>query len=283
MTVPGGALPLGQPGPDYDYICRLVLERSAIVLDASKAYLAESRLGPLAEREGMRSLAELVARLRGERFGRLHRKVVEAMTTNETSFFRDVHPFAALRKAILPAIVACRGEERRLSVWSAACSSGQEPYSIAMLLQDSFPELAGWRVEIIASDLSTAMLARARRGLFSQLEVNRGLPATVLIKHFRKRGGDWQIASKIRSMVEFRELNLAAAWPVLPRMDVILLRNVLIYFDLETKRRVLARTREVLRPDGYLLLGAAETTLNLDDSFEQLRLERSGCYRLRSA
>jgi chemotaxis protein methyltransferase CheR len=283
MTVPSGALPLGQPGPDYDYICRLVLERSAIVLDASKAYLAESRLAPLAEREGMRSLGELVARLRGERFGRLHRKVVEAMTTNETSFFRDVHPFEALRKAILPALVARRGAERRLSVWSAACSSGQEPYSIAMLLHDSFPELAGWRVEITASDLSTAMLARARRGLFSQLEVNRGLPAALLIKHFRKRGADWQIASKIRSMVEFHELNLAAAWPVLPRMDVILLRNVLIYFDLETKRRVLARAREVLRPDGYLLLGAAETTLNLDDSFEQLRLERSGCYRLRSA
>jgi chemotaxis protein methyltransferase CheR len=282
MTAAGRTFPLGQTDPDYDYIRNLVMQRSAIVLDASKDYLAESRLMPLAEREGMSSLGELVARLRGERFGRLHRKVVEAMTTNETSFFRDVHPFEALRKAILPDLLARRRSERRLSVWSAACASGQEAYSIAMLLRESFPELAGWRVEIIASDLSTEVLARARRGLFSQIEVNRGLPAALLVKHFRKRGTDWQLAGGIRSMVDFRELNLAETWPSLPRMDIVLLRNVLIYFDVETKRRVLARTREVMRPDGYLLLGAAETTFNLDDAFERIQLDRSGCYRLRA-
>jgi len=266
---------------EFDYIQRLVLEQSAIVLDDDKQYLAESRLLPVARREGFDSLGSMVASLLAKKPDGLHRHVVEAMTTNETSFFRDFHPYEALRKSILPQFTMKRAASKDLNIWSAACASGQEPYSIAMLLEEDFPALAGWNIKIIASELSAEMLARARAGRYSQLEVNRGLPAKLLVKYFRQHGVDWQIAEKIRNYVEFVPINLAAYWPPLPPMDIIFLRNVLIYFGVETKKKILRKARQQLREDGLLLLGGAETTFNLDDSFDRVQFDRTICYRVR--
>jgi chemotaxis protein methyltransferase CheR len=266
---------------EFDYIRRLVLEQSAIVLEEDKQYLAESRLLPLARREGFDSIASMVAWLGAKRFDGLHRKVVEAMTTNETSFFRDFHPFEALRKSILPELMTKRACSRELNFWSAACSSGQEPYSLTLLLQEYFPSLADWRVRIIATELSAEMLARAQDGRYSQLEVNRGLPASLLVKYFRQHGSDWQIREDLRRRVEFQIINLAETWPLLPPMDVVLMRNVLIYFGVETKKRILSKVRQLLKPGGFLFLGGAETTFNLDDAFERVQFERSMYYRVR--
>ena len=268
---------------EFDYIRRLVLEQSAIVLEQDKQYLAESRLLPLARREGFDSLASLVVGLAAKRFDGLHRKVVEAMTTNETSFFRDFHPFEALRNSILPELVLKRASSKQLSFWSAACSSGQEPYSFVILLQEYFPSLTGWTVRLIATELSAEMLARAQEGRYSQLEVNRGLPASLLVKYFRQHGSDWQIREDLRRRVEFQVMNLAENWPLLPPMDVVLMRNVLIYFGVETKKKILSKVRQLLKPDGFLFLGGAETTFNLDDAFERVQFDRTICYSVRKA
>jgi len=268
---------------EFDYIRRLVLEQSAMVLDDDKQYLAESRLMPLARREGFDSLSSMVASLLTKKPDGLHRHVVEAMTTNETSFFRDFHPFEALRKSILPQLMITRATSKELNIWSAACSSGQEPYSVAMLLEEDFPGPAGWNVKLIASEFSAEMLARAREGRYSQLEVNRGLPARLLVKYFRQHGVDWRIAEELRSRLEFVSINLAGYWPPLPPMDIILLRNVLIYFGVETKKKILRKARQLLKQDGLLFLGGAETTFNLDDSFERVRFDRTICYRARKA
>jgi chemotaxis protein methyltransferase CheR len=209
--------------------------------------------------------------------------VVELMTTNETWFFRDLRPFEVLRSSILPELLTRRSDERRLHIWSAACSSGQEPYTMAMIISEHFPQLASWNVRIIATDLSTEILDRARAGRYSQLEVNRGMPAALLVKYFRKVGNEWHISDAIRRQVEFRELNLVEAWLVLPLMDLVFLRNVLIYFDVETKKSIFGRVRRLLRPDGYLMLGGAETTLNIDDAFERTAFDRAGAYQLRTS
>jgi chemotaxis protein methyltransferase CheR len=267
--------------PEFNYIRRLVLEQSAIVLEEDKGYLVESRLLPLARREGFQSLDHLVKKLQAEPFQGLHRRAVEAMTTNETSFFRDFHPFEALKKSVLPNLVTRRASERELSIWCAASSSGQEPYSLALLIHESVPQLLGWKVRILATDLSTDILARAREGRYSQLEVNRGLPAALLVKYFQKRGSDWYLRDDIRSMVDFQILNLANAWPMMAPMDIVMIRNVLIYFGVETKKEILAKVRRILRPDGYFFLGAAETTFNIDDSYERVQFERTTCYQVR--
>ena len=268
---------------EFDYIRRLVLEQSAIVLEEDKEYLAESRLTPLARREGFNSITSLVGKLAANKVDGLHRKVVEAMTTNETSFFRDFHPFETLRKAVLPELMLKRASSRELNIWSAACSSGQEPYSLALLLQEYFPGLSLWNVRIRATELSAAMLARARGGRYSQLEVNRGLPAALLVKYFRQEGSDWQIKEELRGRIDFQIMNLAEQWPFLPPMDLILMRNVLIYFGVDTKKQILRKVRSMLRPDGLLFLGGAETTFNLDDAFERVQFERTICYRVRKA
>ena len=268
---------------EFDFIRRLVLDQSAIVLDADKTYLVESRLLPLARREGLDSIGGLVGRLRGAPFNGLHQEVVEAMTTNETSFFRDFHPFEMLRKGVLPELLARRADERRLNIWCAACSAGQEPYSVGMVLREHFPQLANWNVRILASDISREMVERAREGRYSQLEVNRGLPASLLVKYFQKQGCEWQIQPSIRGMVDFTLFNLAAAWPPLPPMDIILMRNVLIYFSVETKKNILAKIRRQLKPDGFLLLGGAETTFNLDESYQRVQFDRGACYRVQAA
>jgi chemotaxis protein methyltransferase CheR len=265
---------------DFDFIRKLVRERSAIVLEDGKQYLVESRLAPLVRELKVDSITDLVGLLRAPLSNGLQQQVVEAMVTTETTFFRDLHPFEALRKAVIPDLVLKRQPERRLNIWCAACSTGQEPYSVSLLLREHFPELTGWKVSILATDLSRDVLARARDGRYSQIEVNRGLPAALLVKHFRQHGTSWQLHDEIRGMVDFQELNLVRAWPPLPRMDLVFLRNVMIYFDVETKKAILGRMANVLQTDGYLLLGGAETTFNLNDSYQRLEQFKSGFYRL---
>ena len=267
---------------DFDYISTMVRERSAIVLEHGKEYLIEARLLPLARQRGTGSVAGLVHELRRAPYGPLRDLVVEAMTTNETSFFRDGHPFTALSDHVLPDLMRARSGERALNIWCAACSSGQEPYSIAMLVHDLVGADPSWRVRMLATDLSPTMLARTQKGVYTQFEVNRGLPASLLVRHFRRQGLKWQIEEPLRRMVEARVVNLDAALPSMPPMDIVFLRNVLIYFDVATKRQILARVRRVMRPDGYLVLGGAETTLNIDDSFERVQIGRAPMYRLQS-
>jgi chemotaxis protein methyltransferase CheR len=226
---------------DFHYISTLVRTDSAIVLEPGKEYLVQSRLLPLARQAGQATVGELVAELRRSPRGQLRDRVVEAMTTNETSFFRDKSPFDALAESVLPELLVTRRQERALDIWCAACSSGQEPYSIAMLVLDALAGQPGWRPRILATDLSPEMLERTRRGAYSQLEVNRGLPAPRLVRHFRRQGADWVIEEPLRRMVETRPLNLAGTWPAMPPMDLVFLRNVLIYFDLATKRQILAQ------------------------------------------
>ena len=265
---------------EFDIVRTLIRTEAGIVLEQGKEYLVEARLSPLARKEGFGGASELIAQL-GRLKGPLHVKVVEAMTTNETIFFRDIEPFEVLRKEVLPAIMDARRATRRLNIWCGASSTGQEPYSIAMTLLD-MPELATWTVDILATDISTDVLARARSGLYSQLEVNRGLPAAQLVKHFQKKGLEWQISDRIRSMVRFEYLNLMKPLPPMTAPDIVFLRNVLIYFDTADKSAILTRIRTSMRQDGFLFLGAAETTRNLDDSFERLPYSKTGCYRISS-
>jgi chemotaxis protein methyltransferase CheR len=268
---------------DLDYVRGLVLDQSAIVLERSKAYLVESRLTPLATKLGFASLPDLVGKLRREPVNGTHRMVVDAMTTNETYFFRDVHPIDALRTRVFPDMINARNTTRTLRVWCGACSTGQEPYSMAMLLKEHFPSLATWQVSLLCTDLSRDVLAKAKSATYTQLEVNRGLPAAMLVKHFTKQGEQWQVKDDLRARLQFQELNLAKPFPPMPRFDLVMLRNVLIYFDVETKRGILARIRRVMAPDGILFLGAAETTLNIDDNFESVAVGKTVCYRLRPA
>jgi chemotaxis protein methyltransferase CheR len=264
---------------EFEVIRQLLVERSAIVLEPGKEYLVEARLAPLVREFGLNSVGELIARLRSHSGNGLERRIVEAMVTGETYFFRDHHPFETLRKTVLPDLITRRAAERRLHIWCAACATGQEPYSVAMLLREHFPDLTGWKVALLASDLSQQVLARARAGRYHQIEVNRGLPARLLIKYFDQHGTDWQIKPDIAGMVEFRDINLARDWPSLPRMDLVLMRNVMIYFDVETKKAILSRLARVLRPDGYLLLGGAETTFNLDNSYHRVEALKGGFYQ----
>jgi chemotaxis protein methyltransferase CheR len=267
-------------GPDFDYIRTLVKDHTAITLDRSKVYLVNARLLPIAREAGLDSVLLLLRRLRSSSFSELHSRAVEAIVTTETSFFRDHFPFEALRMEVIPEMISRRRNcERSITIWSAGCSSGQEPYSIAMMIRDAFPELAGWNLRIFASDVSNAMLERSRAGVYSQNEVNRGLPAAALVRHFRQQGTSWQVKDEIRAMVTFFRHNLARDTPALPPIDILVMRNVLIYFDVETKRDVLGRVRRQLRRGGLLMLGTAETTLNLDERFQRQRTGRAVFYR----
>lgn len=263
----------------FTFVRELVRAESAIVLDSGKEYLVESRLVPLARAAGHPDVDAYVADLSRRRTPAALKLVVEALTTNETSWFRDSDPFTALRQTVFPALAKTRAN-RTLRIWAGACSSGQEPYSIIMTALDT-PELAGWKVELIATDLSEGMLTRSRKGEYSQLEVNRGLPATTLVRHFERAGLNWRISQSIRERVEFRSLNLTRPFPPMGRFDVVFLRNVLIYFDLPTKRDVLKRVRQVMAPDGHLFLGAAEMTMGVDDAWERVPAGRSSVYRIR--
>jgi chemotaxis protein methyltransferase CheR len=255
----------------FKFVCDLVHRRAAILIETGKEYLVEARLAPIAKTHGLASVDALVQKLRTNETGPLSHEVIEAMTTNETSFFRDIHPFEALRTKVLPDLIRARASTRCLRIWCAAASTGQEPYSIAMTIREHFPELATWNVQIVATDINATVLARARAGIFRQLEVNRGLPAVMLIKHFDKVGADWQIKESIRKMISFQEVNLLERWPLASEQDIVFMRNVLIYFDIATKKVLLRRVRETLREDGFLFLGGAETTMNIDNELVSLR------------
>lgn len=267
---------------DFDYLRQLVLQHSAIAIESGNEYLAESRLAHLAITEGQPSVGALLSDLRSRPFGVGHRKVLDAMTNNETWFFRDLYPFEMLKRLIIPDLIVKRSHLRYLNIWSAASSSGQEAYSIAMLLEDEFPELRNWTIRILGTDISSAILKRARAGRYSQMEVNRGLPATFLSRYFRREGMDWILKESIRGRVSFESMNLSKTWPPLPTMDVIFLRNVLIYFDVAVKKAILANARQALSPDGFLVLGCAESTINLDSNFDRVPYEKTSCYRVRS-
>lgn len=263
------------------YVRDLVKKRSAIIIDEGKDYLVESRLTTVARAAGFDNVEAMIVQMRKGPVNGLHTQVIEAMTTNETLFFRDIHPFDALKEHIVPRFVTARAVTRSLVVWSLACSTGQEPYSIAMTLRENFPALATWSVKIVATDLAEKVLEKARAGVFGQLEVNRGLPAPYLVKYFKREGANFVIKPEIRQMIDFRPLNLAEQWPAMPKPDIVFLRNVLIYFDIETKKRILGKVRQSLASDGVLFLGGAETTLNLDDAYERVPEGKAVCYRLR--
>jgi chemotaxis protein methyltransferase CheR len=262
---------------DYDFLRRLLKERSGLDLSADKQYLVESRLIPLARRAGLPGIAELVAKIKVGAEA-LTSDVVEAMTTNETFFFRDKIPFDHLRETILPALVQARASRRSLRIWCAASSTGQEPYSIAMCVKE-FAGLAGWRVEILATDLSQEVLEKSKAGLYSQFEVQRGLPIQMLVKYFTQVGELWQLNADIRAMVQHRQLNLLQDFSHLGTFDVIFCRNVLIYFDLDTKIGIFERFSRMLEPDGVLALGAAESVVGISDAFKPYP-DRRGLYRV---
>jgi chemotaxis protein methyltransferase CheR len=259
---------------DFDMICRLLRQRSGLVLSPDKAYLMESRLLPVARKWKLAGFEDLVKSIRSKPDEALIRDVVEAMTTNESFFFRDIKPFDQFKELVLPAMLKNRAGQRRLRVWSAACSSGQEPYSLAMILSEMAAQLPGWTIEIVATDLSTEILTRAKEGVYSQFEVQRGLPVALLVKYFTQSGDRWQISPKIRSMVDYREFNLLTDPTVLGRFDVVFCRNVLIYFDQEIKAKVLDRIANLMPEDGFLFLGGAETVLGLTERFKLINGQR---------
>jgi len=261
---------------EFDFLRKLLKDRSGLVLTGDKQYLVESRLMPIARKAGLSRLGELVQRLKGGP-ETLVVDVVEAMTTNESFFFRDKSPFDLFRDVAMPALLAARAAQRQIRIWCAAASTGQEPYSLAMCLQEMGHRIAGWRIEVLATDLSTEVLEKAKAGLYSQFEVQRGLPIGLLVKYFTQVGELWEIAPHIRSMVQYRPLNLLNDFSHLGTFDLVFCRNVLIYFDQETKVDVLDRIARILQPDGYLVLGAAETVVGLTDSFKPLP-ERRGLY-----
>jgi chemotaxis protein methyltransferase CheR len=269
------------PIADFSYIADLVRRESAIVLTPAKDYLVQSRLLPVAQQHGLAGIPQLVAALRTRADTQLRQQVVEALTTNETSWFRDNDPYLLLGEIVLPEVAAiARAAARPVRIWSAACSTGQEPYSIAMVCQERMP---GTRYEMVASDLSAEMVARAQAGRFSQLEVNRGLAASLLVRHFDREGAHWRVGKDLRRDLTFARVNLAQPYPALGQFDVVFVRNVLIYFDVETKRGVLDRIRRHLRPGGWLFLGAAETTMGLTNDFVRATDAKTSAYRLRVA
>jgi chemotaxis protein methyltransferase CheR len=265
---------------EFAFISGLVRRDAAIVLEAGKEYLVEARLLPLARQSGLPTVSEFVNRAQQRPEPEIHAKIVDALTTNETSFFRDGEPFKQLVDTVLPDLLTRRSATKSIKVWSAASSSGQEPYTLAMVLQDSLP--SGWTFDILGTDISTEMLTRAEAGQYTQLEVNRGLPAPLLVRHFERNGAHWKVASALRKNVSFRRLNLAAPFPPMGPFDIVFIRNVLIYFDVQTKRTVLQRVAGTLRPDGWLFLGSAETTIGIDDRFERVVAGRTSAYKLRA-
>ena len=262
---------------DYDYLRKSLKERSGLMLSADKQYLVESRLLPVARRAGLGNLSELVTALKRDNAAALMTAVVEAMTTNETFFFRDKTPFENFHSTVLPALMRARPNSRYIRIWCAAASTGQEPYSLAMSLKELGSEVDDWRIDILATDLSNEVLERASRGIYSQFEAQRGLPIALLIKYFKQVGDMWEIAPAIRSMVKYHRLNLLSDFSHLGMFDLIFCRNVLIYFDHQTKVDLLDRLAGATFRDGYLVLGAAETIMGLTDAFK-LVPEKRGLY-----
>lgn len=264
---------------DFQMMATMLKEQSGLVITPEKAYLVENRLQPVARKWGFGNLDQLVGALRTRPDGKLRKDVVDAMTTNESLFFRDIRPYDLMRDVVLPQLMTARASAKRIRIWSAACSSGQEPYSLAMLFAEMQAKLAGWRIEILATDLCSEMIAKAKAGTYSQFEVQRGLPITMLVKYFKQEGDRWQLSDAIRSQVSFREYNLLEHPRTLGQFDIVFCRNVLIYFDQPTKTKVLAGIADQLVPDGTLFLGGAETVLGITDRFEPVPAQR-GIYRV---
>jgi chemotaxis protein methyltransferase CheR len=263
--------------PDYDYLRKFLKESSGLDLSVNKQYLIESRLLPLSRKAGLKGIDELLREMKNGSAPMIA-QVVEAMTTNETFFFRDKTPFDHFRETILPALIKARSGRRSIRIWCAAGSTGQEPYSLAICLKEMGGALAGWRTEIVATDLSQEVIDRSKAGIYSQFEVQRGLPIQMLVKYFKQAGEFWQINADLRAMVQHRQLNLLHDFVQLGVFDVIFCRNVLIYFDLDTKIDILNRLARAIEPDGFLTLGAAETVVGLTDVFKPYP-ERRGLYR----
>ncbi|MDD1536606.1 MULTISPECIES: CheR family methyltransferase [unclassified Bradyrhizobium] len=262
---------------EYEYLRKFLKDNSGLDLSADKQYLIESRLLPLARKAGLSGIAELVQKLQsGSR--QLITDVVEAMTTNETFFFRDKVPFDHFRDTIMPEIIKARAGKRSVRIWCAAGSTGQEPYSLAMCLKEMGAALTGWRIEIIATDLSQEVLEKAKAGIYSQFEVQRGLPIQMLVKYFKQTGETWQVNPELRAMIQHRQLNLLHDFSQLGTFDVIFCRNVLIYFDQDTKINIFNRLARQIEPDGFLVLGAAETVVGLTDTFRPIT-DRRGLYK----
>ena len=260
---------------DYDYLRKLLKERSGLTLSADKQYLVESRLLPVARKIGVPGLSGLVQKLKEPGTEALITEVVEAMTTNESFFFRDKIPFDLFRNEIMPALLTARAAHRSIRIWCAAASTGQEPYSLAMCLKELGPKVAGWRIEILGTDLSTEVLEKAKSGIYSQFEVQRGLPIQLLVKHFNQVGETWQVAPELRAMAQYKPLNLLQNFSHLGTFDVVFCRNVLIYFDRQTKIEVLDRIARVIESDGFLVLGAAETVIGLTSTFRPIPDKRA--------
>ena len=267
---------------NYQFLGDFLKKRSGLVLSADKTYLVESRLNPIARRLGFAGLDALVEALRGGRNASLEATVTEAMTTNESSFFRDKTPFERLKSTILPNLIEARSAQKRINIWCAAASTGQEPYSIAITLKEMEAQMRNWRLDILGTDISPAVLEKAKAGIYSQFEVQRGLPIQTLVKYFSQDGESWRIDPSLRSMVRYREFNLLESFNTLGTFDIVFCRNVLIYFDRQTKSDILNRIAKSMSPDGYLLLGAAETIIGLTDAFEPVKGER-GLYAPKGA
>ncbi len=257
-------------GNDFTFIAAMLKDRSGLIITPDKQYLLETRLTPIVRELGLDGLAALIELLRQPASQGVRDRVVDAMTTNETSFFRDTHPFETLRRSVFPDLIARRSASRALRIWSAACSTGQEPYSLAMMLKDHFPVLGHWKLEIIATDLSPSVLARAREGFYSTFEVQRGMPIHSLIRHFDQMEGGWRIKPVLREAVTFRPANLLEDFSNLGQFDLVLCRNVLIYFDQPTKSRILQAMTRRLAADGALLLGGAESMFGICDQLTGL-------------
>ncbi len=262
---------------NFRYLCDAIYEDSGIVLDESKHYLIEARLTPVLRTEGLDGLDSLCNLIRAVSGKKLRARVVEAMTTNETLFFRDVKPFDALRDVIFPELFERRAAERKVRIWCAACSSGQEPYSIGILWRELAPP--GWSLQITATDLSDEILAKARSGRYLQLEVNRGLPAKYLVKYFGREEADWIVKPEVRELIRWEKFNLLDDMRRLGPFDLVFCRNVLIYFDQQTKARIIAGIRGRMNRGAYLFLGASETTLNLDETLLRKSVGPSVAYQ----
>lgn len=264
---------------DISYLCNAIAERSGNVISAGQSYLLEARLAPVAKEAGLEDVHALVAELQRNPRNPLHDTVTEAMTINETSFFRDMQPFDALKDEVCPYLLEKRQSTKSFSIWSAASSSGQEAYSIAIQLRTHFPELLNWNVRILGTDISDAMVKRTQEGIYSQFEVNRGLPASLLVKNFDRQGLNWQVKPELRKLVDCRKMNLTDKWPAITKHDVVFLRNVLIYFDLKTKEQILHCIHQSMRPDGFLFLGGGETLIQLNVPFERVSIGKTVCFR----
>ena len=262
--------------PDIELLSGIVAEYSGNMIAPRQAYMLEKQLAPIAKSNGLADVPALVQEIRRSKNPNLSTQIAEAVTVNETSFFRDAHPFEALKKQIIPDLTAANQNRREIRIWCAACASGQEPYTLAMVIRENFPHLSNWKIKIVATDISNEMLDKCRSGEYSQLEVNRGLPARTLVRFFERSGSLWRAKPELRDMIEFSRLNLTSPFSSLGQFDIVFLRNV---FDKPTKQDILTRVHGVLRPDSYLFIGSVESTIGFNVPYRREEIDATVCYR----